>query len=44
MEDYTINKALSITKQIQIINLEEFIIEALDINNKMFVVCVAIRE
>ena len=41
---YTINEALPITKQVQIVNLEEFIITTLDVDNKIFVIHVAIRE
>ena len=37
-KSYTINEALSITKQVQIINPKEFVIIALDVNSKMFVV------
>ena len=38
------NKALFITKQVQIVNPKKFIIVALNINNKMFMVHVAIRK
>ena len=41
---YTTNKALSTTKQVQIINKKDFIIAALDINSKTFVMHIAIRE
>ena len=41
---YTTNKALSTTKQVQIIDLKEFIIVALDVDSKTFVMHVAIRE
>ena len=41
---YTTNKALLITKQIQIIDPKEFVIAALDVNSETFVVYVAIRE
>ena len=41
---YTTNEALSTTKQVQIINLKEFIIAALDVNSEIFVIHVAIRE
>ena len=41
---YTINKALPITKRIQIINKKDFVIAALDANSETFVVHVAIRE
>ena len=39
---YTTNKNLPITKQVQIINLKKFVIVALDINNEIFVVYMAI--
>ena len=39
---YNTNKALSTIEKVQIVNLEEFIIVALDINSKIFVVYVAI--
>ena len=39
---YTINKILSTIKQIQIVDLEEFVIAILDVNNKMFMVHMAI--
>ena len=39
---YTINKTLSTTKQVQIVDLKEFIIVVLDANSKIFVVHVAI--
>ena len=39
---YITNEALFITKQVQIIDLKEFIIVALDVNNKTFVVYMAI--
>ena len=39
---YTINKALPTTKQVQIINKKDFIIVALDADNKTFIVYVAI--
>ena len=41
---YTIKKALPTTKQVQIINKKDFVIAALNANNKIFVVHVAIRE
>ena len=41
---YTINKTLSTTKQVQIINKKDFVIAALDADSKMFVVHVAIQE
>ena len=43
-KSHTTNKALPITKQIQIVNPKEFVIAALDINNEMFVMYVAIRK
>ena len=39
---YTTNKALPTTKQVQIVNPKEFVIAALDVDSKMFVVHVAI--
>ena len=41
---YTTNKALSTTKQVQIVDPKEFVIIALDVDSKIFVVHVAIRE
>ena len=41
---YAINEVLPTTKQVQIVNLKEFVIAVLDINSKTFVVYVAIRE
>ena len=41
---YTTNEALSITEQVQIIDKKDFVIVALDADNKIFVVHVAIRE
>ena len=41
---YTINKALFTTKQVQIIDKKHFVIVALDANNKIFIVHVAIWE
>ena len=41
---YTINKVLSTTKQVQIIDKKNFVIAALHANNKTFVVHMAIRE
>ena len=40
---YTINEVLPITKQVQLIDPKEFVIAALDVENKIFVVHVAIR-
>ena len=39
---YTINKALFITEQVQIINKKDFVIAALDVDSKTFVVHVVI--
>ena len=41
---YTTNKALPTTKQVQIVDLKEFVIAALDIVSKTFVVHMAIRK
>ena len=41
---YTTNKALSTTKQIQLVNSKKFVIAALDISSKTFVVHIAIQE
>ena len=41
---YITNKALSTTKQVQIVNPKEFVIAALDVDSETFVVHVAIRE
>ena len=41
---YTINKALLTTKQVQTIDPKKYIIAALDIDSKTFIVYVAIRE
>ena len=41
---YTINKALPTTEQVQIVDLKEFVIAALDVDNKTFIVHMAIRE
>ena len=41
---YITNKALPITKQVQIINKKNFVIVALDADNKTFVVHLAIWE
>ena len=43
-KSYTTNKALSITKQIQIVYPKEFVIAALNAGNKVFIVYVVIRE
>ena len=39
---YTINKALSKTERVQIVDQKEFVIMALDVNSKTFVIYVAI--
>ena len=41
---YTTNKALATTERVQIIDKKDFVIVALDANNKTFVMHVAIRE
>ena len=41
---YTTNGALPTTEQVQIVDLKEFVIAALDVDSKTFVVHVAIRE
>ena len=41
---YTTNEALPITERVQIVDPKEFVIAALDIDSKTFVVHVAIRE
>ena len=41
---YTTNKALITTERVQIIDKKDFVITALDTNNKTFVVYIAIRE
>ena len=41
---YTINKALPTTEHIQLVNPKEFVIVALDMDSKTFVVHVAIQE
>ena len=41
---YIINKALSTTKWVQLVNPKEFVIAALDADSKTFVMHVAIRE
>ena len=43
-KSYTINKALSTTKQVQLVDPKEFVIVALDTDSKTFVVHMAIRE
>ena len=44
LRTYTTNKALSSIKQVQIIDLKESVIAALDINNEIFMMYMAIRE
>ena len=39
---YTINKTLSATKQVHIIYKKDFVIMALDVNSKTFVIDIAI--
>ena len=41
---YTINEALPTTEQVQIVNSKEFVIVALDIDSKTFMVHMAIQE
>ena len=41
-KSYTTNKVLFTTKQVQIINLKEFVIVVLNIDNKIFVIYVTI--
>ena len=41
---YTINKALSTIKQVQIIDKKNFIIAALDANKKTFIMHIAIQK
>ena len=43
-KSYTINKALPITKQVQIIDLKEFVIATLDVDSETFMVYMAIWE
>ena len=43
-KSYTINKALPITKQVQLVNPKEFFIAALDADSETFVEHVAIWE
>ena len=43
-KSYTSNKALPITKQVQLVNLKEFVILALDADSQTFVVHVAVRK
>ena len=41
-KSYTLNKALTITKQIQIVDPKEFVIAAMDADSKTFIMYVAI--
>ena len=41
-KSYTTNKALPTTKQVQLVNPKEFVIAALDVDSKTFIVHVAI--
>ena len=43
-KSYTTNKALPTTEQVQLVNPKEFVIAALDVDSKTFVVHMAIRE
>ena len=43
-KSYITNKALPTTEQVQLVDLKEFIIAALDANSETFVVYVAIWE
>ena len=43
-KSYTTNKALSTTKQVQLVDLKKFVIAALDADSEIFVVHVAIQE
>ena len=43
-KSYTINKALPITKRVQIVNPKEFIIAVLDVDNKTFVVYMVLQK
>ena len=43
-KSYTTNKAILTTERVQLVNLKEFVIAALDTDNKTFVMHVAIRE
>ena len=43
-KSYTANEALPTTEQIQLVDLMEFVIAALDVDSETFVVYVAIRE
>ena len=41
---YTTNKALLIIKQVQLVNQKKFVLAALDVDNKTFVIHMTIRE
>ena len=43
-KSYTTNKALTTTEWVQLVDLKEFVIAALDMDSKTFVVHVAIRK
>ena len=43
-KSYTTNEALPTTKQVQLVDPKEFVIAALDVDSKTFIVHVAIRE
>ena len=43
-KSYTTNKALPTTEQVQLVNPKKFVIAAFDVDNKTFVVYVAIQE
>ena len=43
-KSYTTNKALPTTERVQLVNLKEFVIAALDADSETFVLHVAIRK
>ena len=43
-KSYTTNETLPTTNQVQLVNLKEFVIAALDADSEIFVVHVTIRE
>ena len=43
-KSYTIHNVLPTTKQVQLIDLQKFVIATLDVNSKTFIMHVAIRE
>ena len=43
-KSYTINKVLSTTEQVQLIDSQEFVIAALNVDNETFVVYIDIQE